>query len=178
MRRNVRPQIRAGPPTLTSSLASPASRRWVYVSDIFPTRTRHYGLATASASQWLFSTFVRPPRAMLRSFSPPFSPLRIPIRRGLNGVRPEALAIPELTPSVIPPCYTIIIDFVVAKVTPTLETDLGYKLFLMFATINIGGMAVFSLWVPFHCCCCCCVPAGLRHARSRPCSCACVRFVG
>ena len=36
-------------------------------------------------------------------------------------------------------------DFVVAKVTPTLETDLGYKLFLMFATINIGGMAVFSL---------------------------------
>ena len=29
---------------------------WVYVSDIFPTRTRHYGLALASASQWLFST--------------------------------------------------------------------------------------------------------------------------
>ena len=28
---------------------------WVYVSDIFPTRTRHYGLALASASQWLFS---------------------------------------------------------------------------------------------------------------------------
>ena len=28
---------------------------WVYVSDIFPTRTRHYGLATASASQWLWS---------------------------------------------------------------------------------------------------------------------------
>ncbi|KAM5544475.1 hypothetical protein V8D89_002135 [Ganoderma adspersum] len=66
---------------------------WVYVSDIFPTRTRHYGLATASASQWLF-------------------------------------------------------NFVVAKVTPTLETDLGYKLFLMFATINIGGMAVFSLLIP------------------------------
>ena len=37
------------------------------------------------------------------------------------------------------------LDFVVAKVTPTLEADLGYKLFLMFATINIGGMAVFSL---------------------------------
>ncbi|KAI0699622.1 general substrate transporter [Cerioporus squamosus] len=66
---------------------------WVYVSDIFPTRTRHYGLAAASASQWLF-------------------------------------------------------NFVVAKVTPTLETDLGYKLFLMFATINIGGMAVFSLLIP------------------------------
>ncbi len=29
---------------------------WVYVSDIFPTRTRHYGLAMASASQWLWST--------------------------------------------------------------------------------------------------------------------------
>jgi hypothetical protein len=28
---------------------------WVYVSDIFPTRTRHYGLATASSSQWLWS---------------------------------------------------------------------------------------------------------------------------
>lgn len=28
---------------------------WVYVSDIFPTRTRHYGLAVASASQWLWS---------------------------------------------------------------------------------------------------------------------------
>lgn len=28
---------------------------WVYVSDIFPTKTRHYGLALASSSQWLFS---------------------------------------------------------------------------------------------------------------------------
>jgi hypothetical protein len=35
----------------------------------------------------------------------------------------------------------------VAKVTPTLKNDLGYKLFMMFATINIGGMAVFSLSV-------------------------------
>ncbi|KAF7797263.1 hypothetical protein EIP86_008456 [Pleurotus ostreatoroseus] len=66
---------------------------WVYVADIFPTRTRHYGLATASASQWLF-------------------------------------------------------NFVVSKVTPTLETDLGYKLFFMFATINIGGMAIFCLLIP------------------------------
>ncbi|OSD00102.1 general substrate transporter [Trametes coccinea BRFM310] len=66
---------------------------WVYVADIFPTRTRHHGLAVASASQWLF-------------------------------------------------------NFVVAKVTQTLETDLGYKLFLMFATINLGGMAVFSLLIP------------------------------
>lgn len=29
---------------------------WVYSSDIFPTKTRHYGLAIASASQWLWST--------------------------------------------------------------------------------------------------------------------------
>ena len=35
---------------------------WVYSSDIFPTRTRHYGLAVASASQWLWS-----------ALNPPFS---------------------------------------------------------------------------------------------------------
>jgi hypothetical protein len=62
---------------------------WIYVSDIFPTRTRHYGLAVASSSQWLF-------------------------------------------------------NFVVAKVTPTLETKLGYKLFFMFATINVSAIVVFS----------------------------------
>ncbi|EPQ52902.1 general substrate transporter [Gloeophyllum trabeum ATCC 11539] len=66
---------------------------WVYVSDIFPTRTRHYGLAVASASQWLW-------------------------------------------------------NFVVSKVTPMMVTDLGYKIFLMFATINIAGMGVFSLLIP------------------------------
>jgi len=31
---------------------------WVYVADIFPTRTRHYGLAVASASQWLWNFVV------------------------------------------------------------------------------------------------------------------------
>jgi sugar porter (SP) family MFS transporter len=66
---------------------------WVYVSDIFPTRTRHYGLSLASASQWLW-------------------------------------------------------NFVVSFVTPDIHTALGYKMFLMFATINIGGMAVFSLLIP------------------------------
>ena len=30
---------------------------WVYVSDIFPTRTRHYGLAIAASSQWLWSVY-------------------------------------------------------------------------------------------------------------------------
>lgn len=67
---------------------------WVYVSDIFPTRTRHFGLATASASQWLF-------------------------------------------------------NFIVSKWTPAMKTALGYKLFFMFASINLGGMAIFSLYVPF-----------------------------
>ena len=40
---------------------------WVYSSDIFPTRTRHYGLACASASQWLWSALNLPlssPRVM------------------------------------------------------------------------------------------------------------------
>ena len=40
------------------------------------------------------------------------------------------------------------IDFVLSKVTPTLVTHLGYKLFLMFATINIAGMGTFSLLIP------------------------------
>ncbi|KDQ49738.1 hypothetical protein JAAARDRAFT_165319 [Jaapia argillacea MUCL 33604] len=66
---------------------------WVYVSDIFPTRTRHYGLSVASGSQWLW-------------------------------------------------------NFVVSKVTPNLVTELGFKIFLMFATINIGGMAVFAFFIP------------------------------
>jgi hypothetical protein len=37
------------------------------------------------------------------------------------------------------------IDFVVAKLTPTLVTKLGYKVFFMFGTVNIAGMAVFAL---------------------------------
>ena len=63
---------------------------WVYVSDIFPTGTRHYGLSLASASQWLW-------------------------------------------------------NFVVSRVTPNIVTALGYKIFLIFATINIAGMLTFSL---------------------------------
>ncbi|KAG8872262.1 hypothetical protein FRB97_007820 [Tulasnella sp. 331] len=66
---------------------------WVYVSDIFPNRTRHYGLAVASASQWLF-------------------------------------------------------NFTISKVTPFMETGLGYKLFITFATINILGMATFAYLIP------------------------------
>lgn len=36
------------------------------------------------------------------------------------------------------------VDFVVSKVTPDMITDLGYKIFLMFATVNIGAMGLFS----------------------------------
>ncbi|KAJ7486450.1 general substrate transporter [Mycena latifolia] len=66
---------------------------WVYCSDIFPTRTRHYGMALASASQWLW-------------------------------------------------------NFTLTKTTPQMVTALGYKIFLMFATINIAGMGTFSLLIP------------------------------
>ncbi|KAG8978844.1 hypothetical protein FRB94_013114 [Tulasnella sp. JGI-2019a] len=66
---------------------------WVYVSDIFPNRTRHYGLAIASASQWLF-------------------------------------------------------NFTISKITPFMESALGYKLFITFATINILGMATFAFLIP------------------------------
>ncbi|KAG6811789.1 hypothetical protein H0H92_005859 [Tricholoma furcatifolium] len=40
------------------------------------------------------------------------------------------------------------VDFVVSKVTPQMVANLGYKIFLMFATVNIGAMAVFSLLIP------------------------------
>lgn len=66
---------------------------WVYVADIFPTRTRHYGVALGSASQWLW-------------------------------------------------------NFVVSRVTPNIVTKLGWKIFIMFATINIGAMFTFSLLIP------------------------------
>ncbi|KAJ7069309.1 general substrate transporter [Mycena amicta] len=66
---------------------------WVYCADIFPTRTRHYGLAVASATQWLF-------------------------------------------------------NFMLSKLTLQMETALGYKLFLMFGTINILGMGTFACLIP------------------------------
>jgi len=65
---------------------------WVYVADIFPNRTRHYGIALASCTQWLF-------------------------------------------------------NFVISKITPTMKTKLGWKLFITFATINFG-MAIFAFMLP------------------------------
>jgi len=66
---------------------------WVYTADIFPTRTRHYGLSMGSASQWLW-------------------------------------------------------NFVISYNTPKWVTNLGWKIFIMYATINIGLMAIFSLLIP------------------------------
>ncbi|KAJ7900434.1 general substrate transporter, partial [Mycena leptocephala] len=65
----------------------------LYCAEIFPTRTRHYGLAVASGSQWLF-------------------------------------------------------NFTLAKTVLQIVNNLGYKVFLMFATINIVGMGLFSLLIP------------------------------
>jgi hypothetical protein len=46
---------------------------------------------------------------------------------------------------------TVFADYVVAKVTPTIHTRLGYKMFLMFACLNVGAMAPFSLYVQPPC---------------------------
>ncbi|KAF7428968.1 hypothetical protein PC9H_008205 [Pleurotus ostreatus] len=66
---------------------------WIYSSEIFPTRTRHYGLAVASASQWLW-------------------------------------------------------NFVISKVTPQMLSELHYKIFFVYGTLNIGALAVFALIIP------------------------------
>ncbi|EJD35354.1 sugar transporter [Auricularia subglabra TFB-10046 SS5] len=66
---------------------------WVYVSDIFSTRTRAYGMGWASATQWLF-------------------------------------------------------NFVVSQISLTIKRELGWKLFLLFGTINIGGMVTFTFFIP------------------------------
>ncbi|KAG6849071.1 hypothetical protein H0H93_011525 [Arthromyces matolae] len=53
---------------------------------------------------------------------------------------------PPSTVGVTPPPASN--DFVVSKVTPDMITNLGYKIFLMFATINIGAMATFAYFLP------------------------------
>ena len=40
------------------------------------------------------------------------------------------------------------VDFVVSYNTPTWITNLGWKIFIMYATINVGAMGVFSLIIP------------------------------
>jgi hypothetical protein len=42
------------------------------------------------------------------------------------------------------------IDFVVSRVSPDIQTALGYKMFLMFASINIGALATFALYMSLH----------------------------
>jgi hypothetical protein len=46
---------------------------------------------------------------------------------------------------------TVFTDYVVSKVTPTIHTRLGYKMFLMFASLNVGAMAPFSLYFQLLC---------------------------
>jgi hypothetical protein len=41
----------------------------------------------------------------------------------------------------------VLLDFVVSRVTPAIHTRLGYKMFLVFASLNIGAMAPFALCV-------------------------------
>ena len=41
-----------------------------------------------------------------------------------------------------------IVDFVVSYNTPTWITNLGWKIFIMYAAINIGAMGTFSLIIP------------------------------
>ena len=84
----------------------------IYVSEIFPTRTRHYDLAVATSTQWLFSTCSIVRNNFLCTAS----------RLCDNEAR----------------------------------AHLGYKL-LIFAAMNIGGFAMFSMLVssfgafqPFH----------------------------
>ena len=40
---------------------------------------------------------------------------------------------------------TLLLDFVLSKVTPDMVSDLDWKLFMMFATIDIGGLGTFAL---------------------------------
>lgn len=54
----------------TGLTCSPGPLPWIYVSEIFPLRNRHYGLAFASASQWFWSEF-NP-----KSIAPTHSPFR------------------------------------------------------------------------------------------------------
>ena len=41
-----------------------------------------------------------------------------------------------------------LVDFVISYNTPTWITNLGWKIFIMYAAINIGAMSIFSLIIP------------------------------
>ena len=68
----------------------------------------------------------------------------------LNGflVRPRQyiLAIDHFL--TCPPSVVRYLDFTVSKITPTMVTNLGWKLFMTFATINILGGCAFALLIP------------------------------
>ena len=41
-----------------------------------------------------------------------------------------------------------LVDFVISYNTPTWITNLGWKIFIMYAAINVGAMGIFSLIIP------------------------------
>ena len=41
-----------------------------------------------------------------------------------------------------------LVDFVIAYNTPTWITNLGWKIFIMYASLNFGAMGTFSLIIP------------------------------
>lgn len=41
-----------------------------------------------------------------------------------------------------------LVDFVISYNTPTWITTLGWKIFIMYAAINVGVLATFSLIIP------------------------------
>lgn len=41
-----------------------------------------------------------------------------------------------------------LVDFVVSYNTPTWITNLGWKIFIVYAAINVGAMGTFSLIIP------------------------------
>ncbi len=73
-------------------------------------RTRHYGLAIGSASQWVSSESIL--LCIVRS-----------------------------------PSADVYLDFTISKATPTLQTELGYKMFIMFSTMDLVVLTTFSLYV-------------------------------
>lgn len=42
-------------------------------------------------------------------------------------------------------CHLIYADFVISKVTPQMLSELHYKIFFVYGTLNIGALAVFAL---------------------------------
>lgn len=127
-------------PWLACSISTCASTRWDGVRAVLSCLT-HCTSADFHPHQALFrgSTYL--------TSSPPAQGIMawlLPALRSGYSVRRPCLPVSLLRTHL---CSTI--DFVVSKVTPDLISNLGYKVFFMFGTINIAGMGTFSLSVTF-----------------------------